>query len=175
MENQHQSFLPCPYLPVPADRMSYHDLRAARDAGDAELFETAKRYSHYLWLQGRPARAILALLRAINIQPGTLKDPVKQPYSAFRWYLARDPHTGFLGNPRISFAHQATRISPDQAIQRARAWALWYLTRIQRPELGPDPKMIENPPDMDDLVIQLNAIGHRGEGDLFRQVAERGI
>ena len=147
--------------------MSWRDLQSARDKGPGELFETALRYTQFLWLERRPARAILALCRAIYLDPADLPPGRRQPYAAYAWILQNHDGEGFLGNPRISFIHQATRFRGPQQLKKARAWALWHLSARHLPQLPDDPAVEVNPPDTGKLAQLLEAQGLPGEGADF--------
>lgn len=147
--------------------MSYRDLRIRNETDGSEgnaLFDAACRYANYLWSIRLPARSILALCRAVYIDPFTLAQPVRQPYAAFAWMLRHYTGTGFLGNPRISFVHQATRMPECHSLKRQRAWAMWYISRAAMPELPPDAEVSETPPAEDRLRECLNENGLPGEG-----------
>lgn len=159
---------PCPYLPGARPAMSYRDLRLARSEGPPYLFRTSLEYAQFLWGQSQPARAILALCRAVYLDPAQLAADTVPPYRAYSWMLRKYRGAGFLGNPRISFFHQATRMDIRKSLFRQRAWALWYLTTRALPELPPDPQEVEEaPPGMDELACFLNSNGLPGEGDYF--------
>jgi hypothetical protein len=147
--------------------MSYRELRQSRSASPENFFETAQRYTQFLWQKQKPARAILALCRAIYMDPASLPPGSLQPYRAYTWLLKNYRGEGFLGNPRISFLHQATRIPPDQALKVSRAWALWHLTMQVMPELPTDRMVPETPPDHLLLARKLDADGLPDEGGAF--------
>jgi hypothetical protein len=149
--------------------MSYRDLRLAAGGDPVLLFEDAQRYAHYLWLREQPARAILALCRAIYIDPALLPAGTQQPYPAYVWLLRNYSGRGFLGNPRISFLHQAVRMPQEQQLKRSRAWALWHLTVRTMPDLPTDPTVPETPPDVADLVEYLDKHGLDKEGTRFAE------
>jgi hypothetical protein len=161
----------CPLLPAAEGRMSYRHLQMhsphSPESAQA-FFMAACRYANYLWVQDLPARAILALCRALYVNPRLLDKATRQPYAAYAWMLREARGDSFLGNPRFSFARQATRVPEIQHLKSRRAWALWYLTRRIRPELPADPEVPENPPDRDALIDYLNGHGLAGEGDCFR-------
>ena len=135
-----------------------------------DLFITALEYAQLLWSQARPARSILALCRAMYIDPGQLAAETVPPYRAYRWILGHYRGHGFLGNPRISFFHQATRMATNKRLFRQRAWALWHLTIVERPGMPADPcESRHKPPGMDELAVFLDANGLRQEGQCFLQ------
>lgn len=168
MEKQTQIRIqPCPFLPVPAGEMSYRDLRQDPGSGQdaaTSRFTSACTYANYLWMSGVPARAILALCRAIYLDPKALHQDLQQPYIAYVWFLQHHDGRGFLGNPRLSFLHQATRINDQHALKRHRAWAMWYLTVTTNPAFPTDPAIAEHPPTPDQLQAFLNEQGLRSEG-----------
>ena len=107
--------------------------------GNIEAFylNATLSYGHYLWLKGYSGRAILAITRALyaNFLPG------KKSFANGRSHI--EPYIGsslitlakiILGNPRISFQHQATRLRGDRvALRRMRAWAVWKLILPAKP------------------------------------------
>jgi hypothetical protein len=147
--------------------MSYRDLRPVRSENPGQLFGTACRYAQFLWLRGLPARSILALCRALYLPPEDLPAGVRQPYGAFAWILRNAHHGGFLGNPRVSFFHQAVRTNPERYLQRERATALWHLTVKIRPDLSPDPEEWSSPPRPAELSGLLDDQGLPNEGRIF--------
>lgn len=152
--------------------MSWRDLQAARTKGPGELFQAALRYTQFLWLNKQPARAILALCRAVYLEPEHLPASFSQPWSAYVWLLRNYDGQGFLGNPRISFLHQATRFRGPPDLKKARAWALWHLTVRHMPELPTDPSVKVSEPEADALAIILNEKGLQGEGTDFLKALE---
>ena len=156
---------PCPYLPLPESRMTYRNLRNCPSPDN--LFDVACTYANYLWMQDRPARAILALCRAIYLAPTALQDGRIQPYKAFVWMIRNHSGSSFLGNPRISFVHQATRVASHERLKRNRAWALWYLAIKANPGFPPDPAVPEYPPSVTELAEFLDLNGLNGEGEVF--------
>jgi hypothetical protein len=150
--------------------MSYRDLRNCRGESPGARrarFEAGCRYAQFLWLRDQPARAILALCRALYVSPVDIRESCRQPWNAYVWFLHTPGGNGFLGNPRISFIHQATRTDPSRPLQRQRAWALWHLTRRARPDFPPDPEVPEFPPDPASLRDYLDLHGFRDEGRRF--------
>jgi hypothetical protein len=158
----------CPLLPDPDPSMSYRDLREARETAPPEFHEAARKYAHFLWLKGKPARAILALCRALYLEPAELPAGTVAPYAPYAWMLERYHGRGFLGNPRISFFHQATRMNPQRELFRRRAWAMWWITTHLRPELPAEPGCEETPPATDWLADFLNRRGLPREGVQFQ-------
>lgn len=150
--------------------MSYRDLQAARTAGMDALYLETLRYAHFLWQERLPARAILALARALYLPPHGFRQTMVPPYRAYRWILAHAENRGFLGNPRISFARQASRLRVADPLKRSRAWAMWHLTRVTLPGLPEDPGTEANAPETEVLVGQLDTWGHPREGRIFQEI-----
>lgn len=162
---------PCPFLPDAPPAMSWRDLRNAPNA--VQRFTAATTYAQFLWLQRLPARSILALCRALYLDPTSLPPAFEQPFPAYSWILAHHDNTGFLGNPRLSFFHQATRTHARRHLQRQRACALWYLTCRIFPHLPADPREAEwNPPAIASLTDFLNQHGLPHEGTAFQQTLQ---
>ena len=102
--------------------------RVERGAG---FYAAALCCAQALWLQGKPAQAVLQLNRAWSaaLGPG---DPVLEewppPYRALAWILRHAPGQGFLGNPVRHFQHLATRMHGIRRAPRVwRAWACFHL------------------------------------------------
>ena len=165
MENSR--LVPCPLLPPAPASMSWRDLHLAKAMGSVHLFEAALCYTQFLWLKNKPARAILALCRAIYLDPSGLPESLRQPYAAYTWILRNHRGDSFIGNPRISFLHQATRIRGQQELKRARAWALWHLTGFHLPHLPGNPGKLDTVPEIDNLARFLDRHGLPHEGAAF--------
>ncbi|NDV61348.1 hypothetical protein G0Q06_02655 [Puniceicoccales bacterium CK1056] len=166
-KNPARATPPCPLLPAPEEKMSFRNLRVEHETGEHRekaVFQAACTYANYLWTIKLPARAILALCRAIYLDPDKLGEPFRQPYRALAWFLRHYAGDGFLGNPRVSFIHQATRMPCDQFLERQRAWAMWYISKTAIPSLPPDPMVAENPPERNALRIYLDQYGLPEEG-----------
>lgn len=165
----------CPHLPEAPKWMSYRDLRPGKPENPSHLFGTACRYAQFLWLRGLPARSLLALCRALYLHPEGLPPGARQPYAAFVWILRNAHHGGFLGNPRVSFFHQAVRTSPERYLQRERATALWHLTVKIRPDLSPDPEEWSSPPCPAKLSGFLDDRGLPKEGRVFLNLLQEPV
>lgn len=142
---------------------------------DAGFYLTALEYGHYLWQQGRAARAMLCLDRAMGAdltgaEPEVAAWPM--PYAAMAWFLAYPPEEVFTGNPRVHFQHYADRMNePRKAQRQARAWACWALARRIRPDLPADPKHAVREPTETEIAVALDATGLPGETLLWQHVA----
>lgn len=146
---------PCPFLPKAPTTADYRILRDSGAQGSPTFVNAALRYAQYLWISGYPARAILALCRALYVSDNYNQniEPAFCPYRAYRWLIQFPNPIGFMGNPRISFQHQTLRMpSHSTTAKRCRAHALWLLTIKNRPDLNADPKEKEPAKSIDSLL-----------------------
>jgi hypothetical protein len=148
---------PCPYLPEAPPAANYRILRESGAPGSHSFYQSALRYTQYLWIHGLPARAILALCRGLYAAEETsLKSAATCPYQAYLWMIKFPDPVGFLGNPRISFQHQTIRMPlHSTALKRCRAHALWLLTLSARPDFPADPDELEPDKKVDPLRCDL--------------------
>ncbi len=134
---------PCPYLPSCGRPLSWRDLAALREDRGPELYRTCLEYGQQLWLDGWPARALLAVDRALYGDVPADAEALTaypMPYRAIGWMVAQ-PTDGFTGNARVHYQHLADRVRGDRAeIKRWRAWAAWAVVRAARPDLPCDPR-----------------------------------
>lgn len=171
---------PCPWLPAvhschgapPGGREILRSLGADRGA---RFYQAALAWGQERWCAGYPARAVLALARALYAEVGCghlvcLEWPL--PYRALRWVFSRYPEAhGFRGNPRISFQHQADRMKGRNAsLRRARAWAVWVLVREELPDLPGDPLHVVTPPERDEVREWLRREASEAESELWWSV-----
>lgn len=165
-------FPPCPYLPPPSDHMDYRSLRSLKGR-DGDLFPVALTYGHYLWQKGLPARAILALARGIYCDldgSEPVLDTHPLPYLPLRWIIQNyNEQSGrFMGNPRLSFQHQALRLRGPRREQRSwRAWAVNCIARQARPTLQPDPCIHLPEPTAGEIADALTHHGIPNETSMF--------
>lgn len=159
----------CPLLPHPLAPMSWRDLEAARD--EADLYLRCLRYAQQLWQDNLPARALLAVDRALycDVPAGhavLAEHPL--PYATIRWMVAADCGETFTGNARVHYQHLADRVrGPREAIKRWRAWAGWSLARAARPELPGDPRHKVQEPENAEIELGLRSHGLPGECELW--------
>ena len=161
-----------PYLPPPEPEMSYRSLRELRGGNIEAFYRTALAYGQYLWLKGCSGRAILAITRALYCD---LHDDAAVlrvwplPYKALHWIVVHHPKQDFPGNPRVSFQHQATRLRGDRAaLRRARAWAVWKLICVAKPELLADTKQEIKQITLDEIEMRLAKHGHSNEVQIWQ-------
>jgi len=147
-------------------------LSAHGAARDAAFYLTALTYGHYLWQNGRAARAILkldrALLADLRGDEPVLRDwPL--PYAAMAWLLRHTPADVFIGNPRVHFQHLADRMNePRREQRRWRTWACWAICRAARPEFPADPKHRVTEPTLELIAAKLAEHGLPGEAALWQ-------
>jgi hypothetical protein len=155
--------------------MDYRVLHRHGARREAAFYEDALRYAHALWERGHAGRALLAATRALYAvveADAPVLRPWPLPYAAIRWITANHPSDHFPGNPRISYQHQACRMSgPDRDRRVARAWAAWALVRSARPTLPGDPDpALGKEPALADIAVLLAAHGHPGEAAAWERV-----
>ncbi len=96
------------------------------------------------------------------------------PYAALHWILHHHCDSAFLGNPRISFQHQAIRMRGERAgVNRWRAWACWHIVRAARSDLPGDPRDPVVEPEADAVYAALAAYGLPGEAGRWRETLAR--
>lgn len=164
----------CPYLPASRPQMDYRCLKQFETKAGAAYYCEALRYGQYLWERRLSARAVLAITKALHADVSgndsvLLEWPL--PYRALRWIFHEHNGADFLGNPRISFQHQAERLSGKRIEQRRwRCWAVWKLAQIELPGLPDAVDGIGQYPDEARIITQLEAYGVPGEAALWQNV-----
>lgn len=163
---------PCPFLPSCGRTLSWRDLAEHREERGAELYILCLEYGQQLWLDGLPARALLAVDRALYCDVKESDEALRTyplPYAAIRW-LVSQPSDAFTGNARVHYQHLADRVRGDRAaIKKWRAWAAWALVRQARPDLPNDPKHAVTEPTHAEIAEGLTAFGIYGEAHLWRE------
>ena len=103
-----------------------------RQCRDGAFYEAALLYAQSLWLEGKPAQAILQLNKAWSAdlrQDEGVLDKWPSPYAALCWMYVHVKEESFLGNPVRHFQHLATRMpATEPAIRVWRAWACFHLS-----------------------------------------------
>ena len=155
------------------------DWRAFNQHGEdrgAAFYGTALEYGQYLWMNGRVARAILCLDRAMGADlagDDAVVSSWPMPYAAMAWFLAHTPEGIFTGNPRVHFQHYADRMNePRRAQRQARAWACWALARRVRPDLAGDPRHRVEEPSEAAIAASLSQWGLSGEAAEWQRVLQ---
>ncbi|YCM44900.1 hypothetical protein V2O64_02570 [Verrucomicrobiaceae bacterium 227] len=118
-----------PFLPTaPPDLGPDHTRRHRAECGE-RFYHACLELSQSLWIQGKPAQAILQLNKA------SMVTSIPAPYQALFWFLTHRIEGYFLGNPVRHFQHLASRMSGENAEIRAwRAWACFHLALEALPE-----------------------------------------
>ncbi|MDP0500699.1 MAG: hypothetical protein Q7P63_11435 [Verrucomicrobiota bacterium JB022] len=143
--------------------MSYRDLNQLGENRGEAFFLTALHYGQYLWQRGESARALLALARALYADL-VIETAHPLPYGAIGWIIRHHPGDSFIGNPRISFQHQAERYRGErQTLRRARSWAAWHIARQAAPSLPGDPHSHLQEPSAIELTRRLADSAYPGE------------
>lgn len=152
-----------PFLPRPDRSLDYRDLRKYRTNQGASFFEIAMAYANLLWKQELPARALLAMDRALYADLKVTDEILSKwdiPYSALIWFLKNPQEGKFVGNPRVHYQHLADRVKGDREdIKRWRTWACWYLTCKADPMLTPDSSHAFTEPSLEDIIFGLKSFG----------------
>lgn len=164
----------CPLLPDVSDAeiLDHSLLRRHGGARDADFYVDALRYGQFLWRSGHAGRSLLAVTRALYAR--LLADDAvlltwPLPYAALSWMLRQHDDDDFPGNPRLSYQHQACRLSGERSeLRSARAWAVWALACAARPQLPGDPDCPER--TVDEITALLTRFGHPGEAALWLHV-----
>ena len=157
--------------------MDWRDLAEHRDEPGAELYLLCLEYAQQLWLDDLPARALLAVDRALYCDVPA-DDPALRayplPYAAIGWMVSQ-PTAAFTGNPRVHYQHLADRVKGERAeLKKWRAWAAWAVVRHVRPDLPSDPLHIVQEPSLGDIAEGLRTCGHAGEAQLWRSALADG-
>ena len=163
---------PCPFLPSCGRTLSWRDLAAWREEPGPELYLTCLEYGQQLWLDRLPARALLAVDRALYCDVPADAEALTaypMPYRAIGWMVAQ-PAEGFTGNARVHYQHLADRVRGERAeLKRWRAWAAWAVVRHARPDLPGDPKHAVVEPDEAAIAAELGRFGGETETAEWRR------
>ena len=162
----------CPYLPPCRHKLSWRELNALRDDPGEKLYLLCLEYGQQLWLDNLPARALLAVDRALYCDVSAESDILKQyplPYAAIGW-LVSQPTEEFTGNARVHYQHLADRVRGDRAEQKKwRAWAAWAIVRLVRPDLTADSKHDVVEPSRNQIHEGLEQHGIAGEAMVWQK------
>ena len=129
----------CPFLPHAQQALGPSYSRSARASTDqGAYYLAALTCAQSLWLQGKPAQALLQLNHALAVDLAADSEALAQwplPYQAIVWILTRRHEEGFLGNPVRHYQHLASRMSgPNKELRIWRAWACFHLAESVLPE-----------------------------------------
>jgi hypothetical protein len=163
---------PCPHLPTGQKKLSWRELNALREDQGEELYLLCLEYGQQLWLENLPARALLAVDRALYCDVAANAKCLKQnplPYAAIGW-LVSQPTEQFTGNARVHYQHLADRVKGDRAAQKKwRAWAAWAIVRRVRPDLPADSNHAVTEPTLSEITQGLQTHGIKGEVETWEK------
>lgn len=161
---------PCPFLPACGRALSWRDLAALRDNSDGELYLVCLAYAQQLWLDDLPARALLAVDRALYCDVAADAEALTTyplPYATIGWMVSQPSET-FTGNARVHYQHLADRVRGERAdLKKWRAWAAWAIVRKACPTLPSDPRHAVEEPSLAKIKEGLATFGLRGEVELW--------
>ena len=173
---------PCPYLPVASSGLGVETVRQHRGSYGPEAYRAHLTYAQALWLQGKPAQALLQIDRALAADFKGDEEVLREwpvPYKAMEWILVRGSGMGFFGNPVRHFQHLASRMSGPRSELRAwRAWACFHLAErvLGRDGYPRDERQIEREglviPGRDEVVEQLGKLGLPGEASFVSSLLQ---
>lgn len=165
--------IPCPHLPKVDRVWRADDMLPFRRDRSAAYYEAALSYAQSLWIEGKPAQALLQLNKALSADLSGNESVLEKwppPYRAKAWIIFRGRSgTAFLGNPVRHYQHLATRMNAIHPIPRRwRAWACFHLAEsFADPSFERDHHQIQTEdiviPTMPDVAAGLEAAGWPGE------------
>ena len=170
----------CPFLPEVSEVLTAEETRRFAGRYDADFYLAALRYAQSLWLEGKPAQAMLQLNKALmadleGAEAVLLEWPL--PYEAKAWIMRHCPEEEFLGNPVRHYQHLATRMSgPRPELRRWRAWACFHLAERVLPGEGypRDEEQIAREgvviPERAEALARLEEFGLPGESSLLARL-----
>lgn len=174
----------CPWLPHVENPLGPEVTRRhGKDRGEA-FYQDALRYSQSMWIQGKPAQALLQLNKAwmSDLTDDEVLEKFPPPYQAMCWLMhaAAGGSAGYLGNPVRHFQHLASRMSGPRAELRSwRAWLCFHLAGRVLPEVG-FPRDWEQMareglwiPSLAQVLDRLGRMGWPGEARIAARVLER--
>ena len=163
---------PCPFLPACGRALSWRDLAALRDNSDGELYLVCLEYAQQLWLDDLPARALLAVDRALycDVAAGTeALTTYPLPYATIGWMVSQPSET-FTGNARVHYQHLADRVRGERAdLKKWRAWAAWAIVRKACPALPGDLRHAVSEPTQAAIAEGLATFGLPDECQLWQK------
>lgn len=157
---------PCPFLPSCGRPLSWRDLNELRTDQGPELYRLCLEYGQQLWLDDLPARALLAVDRALYCEvpaSATVLTDYPWPYRAIGW-MVKQPSEAFTGNARVHYQHLADRVRGERAeLKQWRAWAAWAVVRQACPALPGDPLHLVSEPNVDTIAQNLHRYASQAE------------
>jgi hypothetical protein len=168
----------CPFLPEIEGPLGVDEVARLRGRYDEAFYLACLRYAQSLWLEGKPAQAMLQLNRAFTAEFQGGEAVLKRwplPYQAMGWIMLQAGEDEFLGNPVRHFQHLATRMSGPRAELRAwRAWACFHVAekvlgeeRFPRDEVQLAKDGVEIP-ESEEVLTRLLEGGLSGESEMVQ-------
>ncbi len=123
----------CPHLPNISGILPITYTRKHRGDCGETFYIACHELAQSLWLQGRPAQAILQLDKAMMAKLAPHSETINSypiPYKAIQWIITHTAQDSFLGNPVRHFQHLASRMNPKQPkpeLRTARAWTCLHI------------------------------------------------
>ncbi|MGJ8676552.1 MAG: hypothetical protein ACSHX0_03450 [Akkermansiaceae bacterium] len=161
----------CPHLPPASQVIRPSEARRIRETQDVEraIYSTLT-CAQSLWLEGKPAQALLQLNHVLGIAELTSFTA----YKAKVWMFQQRHLGGFLGNPVRHYQHLASRVSGDLKDLRSwRAWACFHLAEqvLEAREFPRDLLQIEKEkliiPSWDDVMLHMERLASAGEASFL--------
>jgi hypothetical protein len=177
----------CPFLPAVEELWTARMMEPHRGRHDVPFYEAALGYAQSLWLEGKPAQALLQMNKAMMADlRGRAEGPEDAdggrsewglPYAAKLWVMRMTPEDEFMGNPVRHYQHLATRMNGVRAELRTwRAWACFHLAERHLPkeEYPRDEVQIEKEgvvvPGWEEAGDGLDRLGIVGEREMVHQL-----
>ena len=164
----------CPFLPPAEKVLGPSDSKALR--GQEGYYLITLTCAQSLWLQGKPAQALLQLNHALSISADA-PEVWPLPYQAKVWIFTRRHEPGFMGNPVRHYQHLASRMSgPHSELRSWRAWACFHLAESVLPadEFPKDVRQIDQEkliiPTWADVLQKIDIVGNINESTLLRSL-----
>lgn len=171
MEGRYPVNPVCPWLPEISGRLGAESMTVFREEKSVGFHHAALSYAQSLWLEGKPAQAILQINKSFMADLENADG--LSAYSALVWIMraGADGYAGFMGNPVRHFQHLATRMSgPRAEIRIWRAWICFHLAeRILPPGFDRDGRQMVREgiwiPGIHIATAMIHRLGWPGEAD----------
>ncbi len=169
----------CPWLPEVNAPLAPSATRIHGAEKKAEFYFAALSYAQSLWLEGKPAQAILQLNKAWMADLTGDEEVLREyppPYRALIWIIRRSKsgEMGFMGNPVRHFQHLASRMSgPRSEIRSWRAWACFWIScrELEGGKFPRDGEQLAREglwiPKKDRVSSEIWKRGWKGEGEVL--------
>ncbi len=156
------------------------EMAGHRGKSGAGFYVAALSFSQSLWLEGKPAQALLQMNKALMADLSGWEPELREwplPYAAKVWVMREAGEGEFLGNPVRHYQHLATRMSGPRA--ELRTWRAWACLHLAEGELGRegfprDGEQIAKEgvvvPGWEEVVGRLEELGLEGEAEMVMAV-----